>query len=54
MATERVDYLFVRPKEIRRLFTEFVIRNQTTALIDQTDSVDMIQEHNKLIPNMKL
>jgi hypothetical protein len=38
MAKDKLNYALVRPNEIRLRFTEFVIRNQTQALMEQTAS----------------
>ena len=39
MAKENLDYTLVRPDEIRRRFTEFVMRNEAQALAEHNLSV---------------
>ena len=39
MSSDLVEYTLVKPKELRRRFTEFVYRNHVLALNDKTMSL---------------
>jgi|APSaa5957512535_1039671.scaffolds.fasta_scaffold67121_1 hypothetical protein len=39
MLKENLDYTLVRPNEMRQRFTEYVMRNQSKALLEQNQSM---------------